>query len=336
MKRQTMLTPIIFLNWLIVHSCSMINSGDPLPGKIVISNSQAHEYFIYVDSETPKSSFKLRHDNEVHYSWVQWLNTKDAFVGTEGIQGLTATEYRCNIIQFDLSGKVTDRIYEAEKGELATPRNSSWDDKYLLFTIQWEVNPVKYPFEGLTPMMSLAVMDLEQKKVIVKLDSVGRFPNLRVEESPWLHKDYQFVYSIGGGTKFKLEGQEELINPVESIEGIYLFDVISGERKLLVPDGHSAIVSPTSDKVAYKKDNSIRVLDLSTNEEITIYKYSEKEKLLGTHWTPDGKYIYFAYTSYSGIADVLKSNGEKLIDASTGKEKSFKGIGHGFHSYSWK
>jgi hypothetical protein len=185
-------------------------------------------------------------------------------------------------------------------------------------------------------MVSLAVMDLEQKKVIVKLDSVGRFPNLQIEESPWLHEGYQFVYSIYGGVKFKLEGQEELINPVESPEGIYLFDVLSGERKLLVPGGHSAIVSPTSNQIAYEKDNSLRVLDLKTNKEKIIYKLSSKEGLSGTPWTPDGKSIYFAYTHYSRITDILNDNGEKLIDASTGKEKPFKKIGLGFYPYSWK
>lgn len=331
-----MLTLLILLNWFIFHSCSMINSGDSLPGKIVVSNSQEHEYFIYMDSDIPRSSFKLRTDNDVHYSCWQWLNTKDAFFGTEGISGLTPIEYRCNLVQFDLKGNVTVRIYEAEKGELASPRNSSWDDKYLLVTIQKKWDPVKYPFEGLAPMVSLVVLDLEQKEVVVKLDSVGRFPNLRIEESPWLHEGYRFVYSVGGGTKFKLEGQEELINPSETTEGIYLFDVLSGESKLLVPGGRSAIVSPNSNKIAYKKDNSIRVLDLKTNVEKTIYKHSSKEKLLNTHWTPDGNSIYFAYTYYSGIADVLNSNGEKLIDVSTGKEEPFKKMGLGFYPYSWK
>lgn len=336
MMRKTMLTSLIFLNWLFIHSCNMITSGDPLPGKIVVSKSQEREYFIYVDSDTPKSSFKFKNDKDADYSCWQWLNTNDTFVGTECINGLTPREYRCNIVQFDLSGKITGRIYEAEKGELAAPKNSSWDDKYLLFTSEKLADPIKYPFEGLAPMVSLAVMDLEQKKVVVKLDSAGRFPNLWIAESPWLHEGYQFVYSINGGTKFKLEGKEELINPVETTEGVYLFDVLSGESKLLVAGGHSAIVSPTSDKIAYEKNNSIIVLDLKTKKGKIIYTNSSKEKLRGTHWTPDGKSIYFAYTNYSGIAEIFNSNGEKLIDASTGKEKSFRKIGHGFQSFTWK
>jgi hypothetical protein len=335
MMRKAMITSLVFLNWLFIHSCNMINSGETLPGKIVVSNSQKDEYFIYVDSDIPKLSFKLRDHNEVNYSWVEWLNTKDAFVGTEGIPGLTPMEYRCNIVQFDLSGKIAGRIYEANKGELASPRNSSWDDKYLLFTIEREADPVKYPFEGLTPMVSLAVIDLEQKKVVAKLDSAGRFPNLRIEESPWLYEGYQFVYSIYGGTKFKLEGEESPINPVESSEGIYLFDVRTAERKLLVSGGRSAIASPKSNRIAYEKDNSIRVLDLNTKEEKIIYKYSSKEQLFGKHWTPDGEHIYFAYKYHWGIVDMFNT-GEKLIEVSTGKEKPFKKIGHGFEPYTWK
>lgn len=330
-----MLTFLIIINWLFIHSCNMVNSGDILPGKILASKSQEHLCLVYVNSDNPNSSFKEKNDKGTEYSVLAWLNTKDTFVGTEGVSGLTQMEYRCNIVEFDMSGNVIDRIYEAEKGELAWPGYSSRDDKYLIFTTHREVDPKVYPFEGLTPMLSLAIMDLEQKKVITTIDSIGRFPNFKIQESPWLYEGYQFVYSIDGGTKLKLEGQEELINPVEATEGIYLFDIPTGERKLLVPGGRSAIASPTGNQIAYEKENSIRVLDLDTNEEKTIYKYSSKEQLFGKHWTPDGKHIYFAYKYHWGMGDLFNT-GEKLIEVSTGKEKPFKKIGHGFASYSWK
>ena len=313
----------------------MMDSGKPLRGKILVLKSQQHICFLYEDSDIPKSPFKLKYDKEAEYSGLDWLNTKDAFVGTEGIPGFTPMEFRCNIVEFDLLGRITDRIYEAEKGELAWPWHSSRDDKYLIFTTQRKANPKLHPFEGLTPMLSLEIMDLEQKKVIIKIDSIGRFPNFQIEESPWLHEGYRFVYSIDGGTKIKLQGEEKLINPVEVTEGIYIFDVGSGERKLLVLGGRNAIASPTNNEIAYEKENAIRVLDLNTNKEKTIYKHSSKEKLRGTHWTPDGKYIYFAYTYNWGISDLFHT-GEKLIEVSTEKEKPFKKIGLGFESYTWK
>lgn len=322
---------LMSFSWILMHSCNVIDSKSPLPGKIVVSKSQSDECVVYMDSEVPSSSFLEKKDNLVVYSIHAWLNTKDTFIGTEGIQGLTSMEYRCNIVEFDLSG----RIYEAEEGELAWPEYSSWDDKYLIFTTHRNVDPNLYPFEGLTPMLSLVIMDMEQKKVITKIDSIGRAPNFLIEESPWLRGGYQFVYSIDGGTKLKLDGEEKLVNPVESAEGIYLFDVLSGDRKLLIPGGRSAIASPTSSQIAYEKENSIRVMDLNTYREKTIYKYSSKENLRGKHWTPDGKSIYFAYTYYWGLGDLFNS-GEKLIELSTGKEKTFEKIGHGFESYTWK
>jgi Tol biopolymer transport system component len=330
-----MLTFPIFINWLLIHSCNMTDTGNTLPGKIVVSKLMERECVIYMDSDTPKSSFKLMKGNGVEYSGVDWLNTQDAFIGTEVLDRLNRNQHRSNIVRIDLSGKLIDRIYEAEKGELAWPEYSSWDDKYLIFTTHKNVDPTIYPFEGLTPMLSLAIMDIEQKKVITKIDSIGRSPNFLIEESPWLHSGYQFVYSIDGGTQLKVQGEEKIINPVETSEGVYLYDVVLGERKLLVPGGRSAIASPTSNQIAYEKDNSIRVLDLNTNQEKTIYKHSSKEKLRGKHWTPDGKCIYFAYNYQWGIGDMFNT-GEKLIEVSTGKEKPFKKIGHGFEPYTWK
>lgn len=53
------------------------------------------------------------------------------------------------------------------------------------------------------------------------------------------------------------------------------------------------------------------------------------------HWTPDGESIYFAYKYRWGIGDMF-TTGEKLINASSGEEKPFMKIGHGFKPYSWR
>jgi len=76
-------------------------------------------------------------------------------------------------------------------------------------------------------------------------------------------------------------------------------------------------------------------MDLNTNIERILYRYTSKERLQSKHWTPNGQDIYFAYTYYWGVGDLFNT-GEKLIEAATGKEKSFKKIGHGFQPYTWK
>jgi hypothetical protein len=89
-----MFLPLIFLSVVMFYSCNMMDSGKPLPGKIVVRDTQKYECFIYVDSDIPKSSFKLKKDKEVEYSGVDWLNTRDAFIGTESVSGFTPMEFR--------------------------------------------------------------------------------------------------------------------------------------------------------------------------------------------------------------------------------------------------
>lgn len=326
----------ILYTWILISSCSFMNSEKSLPGKILVSKTQENACFFYEDSDTAKWSFKEKNDEEAEYSVMAWWKTKDAFFGTEGIPGSIPMEYRCNIVMFDLSGKIIDRIYEAEKGELAWPRYSSWDDKYLIFTTERKLDPELYPLDGLAPMLSLVIMDLEQKKIIIKIDSIGRFPNFQIEESPWLHEGYQFVYSTDGATKLQLKGEEKLLNPVETAEGVYLFDIVTGKRKLLIPGASAAIASPTSNQIAYEKEHSIIVRDLNTNKEKTIYKYRRNEVITSKHWTPDGKSIYFSFISRSAISDMYNEIEEKLMEVSSGKELPFKSIGMADESYTWK
>jgi len=303
-----------------------------LPGKILTSNRQKHVYSYYENSDSAKLFFKGRDS----YSVSTWLNTKDAFIGNECISGSTPVEFKENIVVFDLSGKIIDTLYEAQKGEIAWPWYSSRNDKYLIFTSERNLDPEIYPLEALSPMVSLVIMDLEQKKVVVKIDSFGRIPNLKIKESPWLKDGYRFVYSMDGATQFTLQSAKQPINPLETKGGVYIFDIQTGNRTLLIPGGFSAIASSNSNSIAYEKDNCIIVRDLNNNKEQTLYKYKSDEVILTKHWTPDGKSIYFSYINRSSISDVYNKYGEKLIEVSSGKELPFKSIGMKYRSYTWK
>lgn len=328
-----MRTIFLFLNLLFLfQGCNMSEVQDPLKGRIAVYNYQSKQYSIYINSDTPSISFNLVNQ----FGGIYWLNSSEGFLGYENfLLGLTREEKRCDIVLFDSLGSLSERVYESKNGEFAWPLYTSRNDKYLLFTTHHLADPKKYPFEGLTPMLSLSIMDLEEKKIIHEIDSIGRSPNFKVAESPWLYSGYRFVYSIDGKTQLQLEGEEKEINPVTSSEGVYIFDLASRKKKLLVPGAHTAIASPIKDQLAYQKDNTITVLDLNTNEEKVIYEHSPKEQVLGMHWTPDGEHIYFAYKHRLGIGDRFTS-GEKLININTQEEKPFKKIGHGFGIYSWR
>lgn len=330
------MTPYLFLLCLLSCSNSMTKTAITLPGKILTFRT-TQEDFYYDNSDTPRLSFKIRDDKDFVYSGLAWFNTKDAFVGNEYVTAPSRMENRSNIVSFDLSGKITDRIYEAEKGEIAWAYYPSRDDKYLIFTTKGYVNGELNPIESLNPKVSLGILDIVKKKTIIKLDSLARESDLQIEESPWLQDGYRFVYSIGGGMQFVMAGEEQPINPSKVEEGLYIFDVATGKSSLLIPGGLSAIASPTQNSIAYEKDHCVIVRDLGNNKEHIIYKYKQNETILSKHWTPDGKFIYISYLSRSPLGELFKTTESKLIDASTGEEIPFKEIGMIYGStYTWK
>ena len=330
-----MLTLFIFTHFLAIISCHMENSGIPLPGKIAVEDNTNHTCVIYIDSSNGKTAFKIRNDQEVRYSGFTWLNKEDNFLGAESMPGLSRSDYKSNIAKFDLSGRIIERIYEAQNGEIAWLGYPSRNDKYLIFTTHRIVDPNLYPFEGLAPMLSLKIMDINEKKVFKIIDSIGRSPNFKLQESPWLNDGNRFVYSMSAENELMSGGKA--INPLEEVlTGVYVYDLTTDQKTLLVPGGRLAIASPISNQVAYVKDNSIRVLNLNTKEERTVYQLGSKEKVPNIHWTPDGEFIYLAYFDYFfGLSD-FPTSGEKLIEVNSGNEIAFKKIGQGLGTYTWK
>jgi len=264
---------ILITNLLLTFSCDISDSDKPLKGKIIVEPAQDSNCYIYGIQEYRNDSFKsfkYRNDGELSYGFFRWLNTKDSFVGYEEVERHSNFFGHSNIALFDLSGKLVDYIYKAGNGEEAIPLYPSRDDKYFLFTTQLKEDKI--------PVLSLLIMNLEKREIVQRIDNIGREFDFNVHESPWLHGGYRFVYSIG-----ELR-EADTISP-----GVYAYDIISRERKMLIPGGHNAIVSPTSNEIAFEKDNSIKVFNLKTNEEKTLHNFCSSESLFNMHWTPDGE-----------------------------------------------
>jgi hypothetical protein len=285
------------------------------------------------NSSNPITLFKKTHDSVTTHSGFTWMNKEDFLIGTETIWGPNHRDRRSNIIKVDLNGKVIRKLYEAEKGELAWPLYTSWDDKYLLFTSDLLTDPYIYPFEALSPMVSLVIMDLNNEQVLIKIDSLGRPPNLEFEESPWLHDNQRFIYSLGDN--FMLKTKDTLINPIFNNKGVYLYDIAVRAKKLIIPDGKSAIVSPVENLIAFEKNNSIRILNFDTGVEKILYEYGDNVIVHNKHWTPNGDHIYFTY-KYKWGFDYFFYYSENLIDTKSGNEVAFEKLELGYNSFSWK
>lgn len=288
---------------------------------------------MYDNSAIPRTLFKITQDSIIHRSGFTWMNHEDFLIGTESILGSIREDRKSNIIKVDLNGKVIQKLYEAEKGELAWPLYTSWDDKYLLFTSNYLADPSIYPLEGLSPMVSLVIMDLNSEQIIIKIDSLGRLPNLEFKESPWLHDNQRFVFSLCDN--IRLKSNDTPINPIHNKKGVYLYDITLKTKKLIIPEGKSAVVSPDENLIAFEKNNSIRILNLDTGIERTLYDYGDNVIIHNKHWTPDGDLIYFTY-KYKWGFDYFYYNNEKLIDVNSGNEVAFEKLDLGYNSFSWK
>jgi hypothetical protein len=299
MKKEKKMTPYLFLLCLLSCSSGMTKTAITLPGKILTFKSQKNAYLCYENSDTAKMFFKSRDNKDTNYHLNTWLNTKDTFVGDEYIIKSNRINDKCNIVAFDLSGKITDRIYEAETGEIARACYPSRDDKYLIFTSERNLDPEIYPLEGLNPMVALGIINLEQKEVIIKIDSFGRLPNLKIEESPWLQEDgHRFVYSIDGATQFILQGEARPINPIETVVGVYVFDVATGKGSLLIPGGFSAIASPTNNSIAYEVNNCVMVMDLRNKKERIIYTSRTKQSLISIGLRMESLFTFLIFRAH--------------------------------------
>ena len=203
----------------------------------------------------------------------------------------------------------------------------------MLFTSVKKENVNINPLEGLNPVRSLVIMDFNKGEVIRKIENIGTSLSFELHESPWLFDENRFIYSVSGEKKIMTDGVD--IAPIQEDQlGIYVYDLVNDQKKLLIPGGRFGVSSPIDLQISYIKDQSIWMMDLKDSTTKIVYKAGSKEKISNIHWTPDGKYIYIA-SFYSLKPEHFKSV-EKLIEISTGKEVAFKKIEHGFYSYTWK
>lgn len=330
MKKIIQLATVVLL--VIINSCGMKEEINLLPGKIAITSNN-HVCSIYDNADSVRFKFNVKSNEDVHYGGFTWLNGKDSFAGSEYIPGKAREEYKGNIALFDLNGKIIERIYESQMGEIADGAFSSKNDKYLLFTIQRVGDLNINPLEGLMRMNSIIIMDFEKKEVIRALENLGRSPNFNIHESPWIFDENRFIFSISNENKIVAQGKD-MTSVENDSAGIYMYDLVTDQKKMIAPGGRFGIASPVAPEIAYIKDQSVWVMNLNDSSTKMIYKAGRKEKLSNIHWTPDGKCIYLVCFINYGFN--LVSSDEKLIDVNTKKDLRFKKIKHGYYSYTWK
>jgi hypothetical protein len=326
-----MLKFILVIISFICNSCFMTKKENFLQGKIAVNFSDS--LFVYDNSSISSKKFKIRNDKETSYTGYKWMNQVDDFVGVEYLQNQTSGISQGNLAIFDISGKLKRRVYESEKGEIAGYVFLSRQDKRLLFTTERKADINLNPLEGLSRSKSIAIIDFKSGKVIHKIQNAFTSLNFELCESPWLYDENSFIYSITTGRNIIVDGVG-LDTIQKKHPGIYVYDIMTNKEKMLVPNAHFGICSPSDFRIAYIKGQSIWVMNLNDGSNKIIYSAKDKDRIINIHWSPDGKHIYLAYFYHKSSTDIRPE--ERLIEVSTNKEIHFVKIGHGFNSYTWK
>lgn len=316
----------------IVFACLMKNDKKPdklpseiiLPGKIAVSLNDT--CFICNGNGFITSKFKIKKEDQIEYAYFTWLHKTDSFVGIEYVMYPAHKILQGNIVSFDLSGNIIDRIYDST-GEIAGIPSLSANDSLLLFSSATRGDPGKDPFAGFNAKKSIVIMDFKKKEIIRIIE--GFSVALEPLASAWVYGENRFLFSISEDRQI-IVGEDRVNRKSAYHPGVYIYDLATNQKKLLIPDGHDAKCSPVDRRFIYIKGQSIYLGDFQDNLEKKIFT-GETGNIPHINWSPDGKFVYLLCYDKN-----LHGVQEKLIDADTGKEIPFKKIGHGFHTYSWK
>lgn len=313
-------------------SCFMSQKTTSLPGKIAVKLGDTTYIYNHLDKNIRK--LKISTDNGKSYGGFRWVNNEEKFIAIEYFSTKTTGISRGSIVCLDISGNIIERLYEAQEGEIAGSSYLSRSDKQLLFTIEKKGDTKDNPIEGLIRQKTIIVMDFNERSIIKRIENIGTSLSFEICESPWLFDETKFIFSISDEKKIISEENVALNSTQENIPGVYIYDMVTGHSKILIPKARLGICSPVENRISYFKNNAVWVMDLKDNSSKIVYKVGQKDRATNIHWTPDGKFIYLAFYNYNRQNDGRPI--EKLIDVKTGKEVPFNKLEHGFYPYTWK
>lgn len=314
---------------LLVSCGSKVENEVPLSGEMAVFYSDGT--CVIYDSGDVRSKLVLPDDSIHSYSGMRWLHGKDVFIGVEYRE--TGDVRQRNVVQFDVNEQRIDQVYQSEEGELASSAFPSPDGTKLLVTFEKNREGRSSDNTGQKPVIK--IFDLPEKRVVREIAEASPNAVLELQESPWLSKGNAFVYSVPTGIINAFEN--EVVDVSDGgYAGVYVYDLDRDQKKLIVLGGRLAIAAPSKNEIAYVKDNSLRVMNLDDNVEKVIVEFGSNDKIANIHWSPDGRYIYMAYFHlYFGLSDLFTIK-ERLVEVSTGEERPFRKVAHGFHSYTWR
>jgi hypothetical protein len=247
---------------------------------------------VIVNFNSKLKQVKLEVDKNKTYGVLVLANTRDDFLVVEYSQTPIGRTVEGDIVRFDANGKLIDKIFDAKTGELTGDLCLSKNDSKLLFTLQIDNFNPSDPLSQLNRPVSILILDLQQRKIIKKLDSIGLSLNVWINTTVWLKDESQFIYDFRTDRNVQV-ANEPVFDTINDTPGIHLYNLTSDKDSLLIPGGLCGVVSPIEDKIAYLKDEKIFTHDMNANSDELLYTLAPDEKVATIDWTPNGQFIRF-------------------------------------------
>lgn len=281
---------------LIVLTLSCSAQNDYIPeGRLLLNKPQKFGSIIYEDS--------MRVSNEIKYNprkgYTTLMHERNSVIGLEyHITGEYGAISRSDIVQMDFKGNIERIIYSALPNEINHPEYLSWNDQLLLLTAHLDSGTTSSPIDEITPIVSVYVLNMKTGIRSLILKDVGRIPNLQIAESPWLHDNRRFVWSIDNNPRLiDTHSAWKKISSGELNPGVYITDIVTGQSELLIPNGEIPAVCPTQDVIAFVYNNAVYLYDFITKGRNLIFRAPGTDMILKYFWSPDGKHLYIRFRS---------------------------------------
>lgn len=264
---------------------------------------------ILICSQGNCDTIELESPLKFKYHSFKWSNNDSLIICTEYANGIR------NLAYLNLEGKVVKRVYQFDKKLPVYSIFPSTKESLILFLYRFSEVPLSMEQAANYPC-NLGIVDINNDSVFSAIERIAPIQMVYITNSPWSHDETRFVFTVSAGPKSIFTGIDSIpgYNYKVFEPGVYEYNIISKQYKLLVKNASSATWSPDGKYIVYELDNRLyrSSSDFSTKE--LLYNARAFERISrGLFWLNNGESLLFRSSFRPFGIRELASQKAKLI-----------------------
>jgi len=232
---------------------------------------------IYFNLDGRSKKLELPGDDSIGYHDAQWTKYQNHLLLTQSTKKNDCYEYQ--IILMDTSGAVIDTIYKAPQKTALDFKLAPNDSSIILKTFNWDCHNRSNDFNF---DYRFTFYNRYSKTGFLDTIKVANAINIIINETVWSPDSRKVII-------------EEWIG---SNRAAFVFDLVTKDTSF-IDVGTDFIWSPSDENlVAYIKDYSLYIKNISSGEKEIIYEGRRKKKVKGFRWSPAGNFLMINIEGY--------------------------------------